>query len=257
MIRGIILAGGKGTRMNSKDVNKVSLPYLGKPMICYGVELLEEVCDEIVVVIGAYAESVKDALKDHQVTYAYQKELLGTGHAVQMALAQVSRAQDGLPAGKAGATLIGYGDHMMFYKKETVEKMLALHQKEQAALTLITTEYADPIKLAWGRIVRNSEGSVVGCVEQKDATEEQKQITELNVGFYCVDSKFLEQNIQSLTQSKATGEYYLTEIMEIAAHKNAKIAALKIPFQDVGIGVNTAEELNQSSQLYTSLHTKS
>jgi bifunctional N-acetylglucosamine-1-phosphate-uridyltransferase/glucosamine-1-phosphate-acetyltransferase GlmU-like protein len=164
MIAGIILAGGKGTRLNSVDVNKVTLPFAGKPMIQYGVELLRPFVSELVVVIGAYAESVKEALKDYDVTYAFQEEQKGTGHAVQVALPYLSS--------HIANVLVGYGDHMMFYKPKTVEKLIQTHVEQHAAITVVTTQVENPF--AYGRVLRDEDNNVYGIVEEKAATPQQK-----------------------------------------------------------------------------------
>ncbi len=244
---GIILAAGKGTRIDSKKINKAAYPFLGKPMIVYAVELLEGICDETVVVVGAFAHSVRSALKGKDVIYAYQKQQLGTGHALKVGFEVV------VPYSPKDV-LVGYGDHMMFYKKETIKSFIAAHKRAGAAVSLIVTNYDKPNELAWGRIIRGKDGSIIDIVEQKDADEKQKQIQELNAGFYCFDYRFLIKNIAKLKRSPITCEYYLTDMIKIAIEQGEKAISFPVPFNQVGLGVNRYEELIKSQQLYSQTH---
>lgn len=168
-IGGIILAAGKGTRIKVKDKNKVTLPFLNKPLIIFGVELFEGIASPVVVVVGAFYESVRKVLQGYKVIYAQQKKQLGTAHAVKTGL----DALKSVPA--IDLVLVGYGDHTMFYKKETIKQLIVVHRKEQATVSFITAVYDKPNELAWGRIIRDSRGLITAIVEQKDATEEQKK----------------------------------------------------------------------------------
>lgn len=245
MIIGIILAAGKGTRLKSRHSNKVTLPFLNKPLVIYGVELMESVADKTVVVIGAFHQSVKNVLKKYEVLYAHQKKRLGTSHAVKVGL-EILKNSPSVPS----IILVGYGDHTMFYKKTTIDKLIGLHKKENAVMSIITVEYKNPNSLAWGRIIRDNNGLVIGSVEQKDATEEQKKVTELNAGFYCFDYDFLRKNIGKVRKSPISHEYYINTLVNIAVGQNKKVAALKIPFKDVGIGINQYQELEESQRIY-------
>jgi len=244
-IAGIILAGGKGTRINSHKVNKVALPFAGKPLIRYGVDLLKGVCTPIVVVIGAFSHSVKEVLKKDDVIYALQRKRLGTAHAANMGMKRINELPT-LP----DSVVIGYGDHMMFYKKETIKKMIDLQSHENAAISLLTTENDKAEELAWGRIIRDKNGSIVGIIEQKDATEEQRKIIEINPGFYSFDYNFIAENINKVKKSEVSGEYYLTDLLKIAISQGKKIIGLKVPFAEVGIGINKSEELQISQEIY-------
>jgi bifunctional UDP-N-acetylglucosamine pyrophosphorylase/glucosamine-1-phosphate N-acetyltransferase len=248
MITAIILAAGKGTRIKSKINNKVTLPFLNKPMILYGVELLEKVCDQVVVVAGAFAQSVKKVLKSHKVIYAYQKKQLGTAHAVKMALDELKRRDV-----RSDLFLVGYGDHMMFYSVKNASDLIKYHNKENAIVTIVTTVMDDTHKL--GRIVRDSKTkSVLRVIEEKDATEDEKEIKEINAGLYCFDADFLINSLPKIKQSPVTKEYYLTDLIQIANKSNKKVAGLIIPFENVGIGINRLEELNESQKIYVKYH---
>lgn len=246
-IAGIILAGGKGTRLNSKDVNKVVYPFCGKPMIQYGVDLFEKMCDQIVVVVGAFAQSVKDVLADRTVSYASQEEQLGTGHAVKVGLASLREPKPDL-------VLVGMGDHMMYYSQKTLQNLIDLHTKEQAVVSFISTTYEKQQELAWGHIERDAVGKVVDIIEHKDADDEQKKIKEINAGLYCFDYNFLSTHIESIIKSTVTSEYYLTDIIHIAFKDKLPVVALQVPFEEVGIGVNRIEELSESEDFYKKIH---
>ncbi|OGK26113.1 hypothetical protein A2954_04160 [Candidatus Roizmanbacteria bacterium RIFCSPLOWO2_01_FULL_37_12] len=243
-IAGIILAGGKGTRIRSHNVNKVSLSFVGKPLIRYGVELFKGIVEPIVVVVGAYSHSVKEVLQNNNVQYAYQKKRLGTGHATKVGLESLNGSLNPY------LVLIGYGDHMMFYKKDTVKRLIKSHLLHKAALSLITTVHANPDELAWGRVIRNKNHYIVDNIEQKDATAEERKITELNAGFYCFDYEFLKKNIGKIKKSPVSGEYYINALIHIANEQSKKVVGLKVPFKEVGIGINRLPELQASQNIY-------
>ncbi len=244
-IGAIILAAGKGTRINSREINKVAYPFHGKTMIEYAVDLVESIAQHIVVVVGAYADSVKSSLQLHpQVLFAHQEEQLGTGHAVQIGMKP-------LLSYKPNCVLVGYGDHMMFYKQEGVKKLVKEHDENKAVVSFITTIHDNPNELAWGRIERDPQGRVLDIVEQKDATDKQREIQELNAGFYCFDYNFLVENLPKIKKSEVTGEYYLTDLIKIACLDKKSVVAMPLPFDEVGIGVNKMEELEESRKLFS------
>ena len=244
----IILAGGQGKRLNSKEVNKVIYPFIGKPMIQYGVDLFKTVSSIIVVVVGAFAVSVKQALKDEQdILYAFQKEALGTGDAAKVGLEQLGENPPEL-------VVIGYGDHLMFYKENTLKQLIELQTKEKAVVAFISTKYDKPEELAWGHVERDQNGKVIDIIEHKDANVEQQKIEEVNAGLYCFDYEFLKTHINSIHKSPVTGEYYLTDIIKIAFTDKMPVSALVVPFEEVGIGVNRAEELQESQEYYKETH---
>lgn len=246
-ITGIILAAGKGTRIKSNGTNKVSYLFLNKPIILYGVELFEKICDEIVVVVGAYAQSVKDIIDGkRKIKYVLQKKRLGTGHAVKLALAELKKDAPSL-------VLIGMGDHMMFYKAQTIKKLIDKHIKQKCAVSFISTKYHDPDALAWGRVERDKSGNVLDIVEQKDASAKQLKIKELNSAFYCFEYSFLRNNISKIKKSEVTKEYYLPDLIKIALVNKQKVHAMVVHFREIGIGINKKEELENSQKLYKKL----
>jgi bifunctional UDP-N-acetylglucosamine pyrophosphorylase/glucosamine-1-phosphate N-acetyltransferase len=244
MTIGVILAAGKGTRLQSTTHNKTSLLFNGKPIINYGIELFEDTTDKTMVVVGAFADSVKEVAKGHDNLYfAHQAEQLGTGDAIRVAIDEIERLQL-----KPDRVLVGYGDHMMYYPKEMVLDIIKLHEEKQATITMIVTSMEHPGAL--GRIVRDEHGHVAAIVEYKDATDEQRAITEINPGFYCFDYQFLLANYKKLQKSEVTGEYYLTDFVGMAVAEQKIVAALSVPFTYVGIGINTKDELEQSQTFH-------
>lgn len=249
MVFGIILAAGKGTRLKSKKTNKVTLTFLNKPLILYSVELMEKITDKVIVVIGAFHQSVKEALKGKKVDFVYQKKRLGTGHAVKVAIKEIERFKE-----KPKLVLVGYGDHTMFYKKEDIEKLISEHKKNKAAMSLITVKNKDNDKHRWGYIIRNKNGEVVDSIEYKDATDDiRKNVDELNAGFYCFDFEFLKKYLKKIPRSPVSKEYYINSLVKIAVLYNLKVVGVEVPFSSVGIGVNTKEEFEESQRIYLQL----
>ncbi len=242
-IGGVILAAGKGTRMNSTTTNKVALPLAGKPMIVHGLDLLERLnVDPVVIVVGFAKESVMKAVtKD--VIYAEQLERLGTAHAVQTAISQ-------LPDGVENILVI-QGDDSAFYKEEALRKMIDTHLANKNALTFLTVELSDPTGL--GRVVRDENGVVLRIVEEKDAGEDEKKIKEINPACYVFSVSFLRKFLPQVKKSEVTGEYYLVNLIELAQINNEKFEAVKggsIAWR----GVNTPDELREAENLFQKLN---
>lgn len=235
-VGGIILAAGRGTRMNSHTVNKVILPVNGKPLVIYGVELLKKVASPLVVVVGAFGHSVQDVLSHHEVVFAHQKEQKGTGDAVRIGF-------ESFPSPLPDNIIVGYGDHMLFYSPSTVSQLLQEHLKQAAAITLVSAHHERPNELRYGRIVRNEDNKIVSIVEQKDATEKECLITEVNAGLYCFSSLFLKETLPQIEPSKVTGEYYLTDLIHIAIKTGKKVHACVVPFSEIGVGINSKDDL--------------
>jgi bifunctional UDP-N-acetylglucosamine pyrophosphorylase/glucosamine-1-phosphate N-acetyltransferase len=178
--------------------------------------------------------------------YAHQDEQLGTGHAAKIGLEPLNNYSPSL-------VLIGYGDHMMFYKKETVQQLIDTHVEKKAAITLVTVRHNDPNMLAWGRIIRDTQGNIIKSVEQKDANDDELPVNELNAGFYAFDYAFIRDTIDKVPKSEVSGEYYLNALVEIALADGKHVEGLEAPFSEVGIGVNRAEELEASQKMHESL----
>lgn len=224
----IILAAGKGTRMKS-SLNKVMHQVSGKPMIRHITDNLKKAeVSNIVVVVGHGAESVKDYLKE-EVSYAEQKEQLGTGHAVM----QVKEMEE-----VKGDTIILCGDAPCI-SKETIE--MAFEANKEFDVTVLTAVMDDA--KSYGRIVRNAEGFVDRIVEAKDATDEELAIKEINTGIFCFKNEVLFENLKKLTNDNAQGEYYLTDLIEILNNAGKKVNACVMERSEEAMGVNDRIDL--------------
>lgn len=234
----IILAAGKGTRMKSTDTNKVSLPVGGEPMITRTIRILRDAgIPKFVVVVGFAKESVVKLLTP-DILVAEQEEQLGTGHAVLCALTMVPK--------NATDVLIVYGDDSFLHSPETFQALYKTHKEEGAKITFITMISNEPT--GFGRIIRNDIGEVIGIVEEKNATDEQRKIQEINLGCYIIDKEYLQQNIDSIKKNEISGEYYITDIIDVIASQNGKIAAYRLP-DAKWQGVNTREDLMEAENL--------
>lgn len=235
----IILAAGKGKRMNSKDVNKVALHLADKPMILHAVHLLKKIgVKSIVVVVGFAKESVLKIL-DGNVILAEQKKRLGTAHAVLCGLKKMPE--------KAENILVLNGDDSAFYTENLINKLSDTHAKSNASFTLLTIHSNNPSGL--GRVVRGKIGEVLAIVEEKDATKKQKEIKEVNPGCYIFKKKFLNNYLRMVKKSPFTGEYYLTSLIDIGIKHREKIETLRAG-EISWRGVNTKDELRQAERLF-------
>ena len=242
-IAAIILAAGRGTRLKSTTHNKVSLMFHDRPIIQYAVDVVNGIATPTVIVVGAFADTVKEALKGYpHIVYAQQQEQLGTGDALKTGVAALPSSSQHV--------LVGYGDHMMFYTQERIKELVEFHKNQNAAISLLTTHHDNPHLLAWARVIRNEEGNITKLAEQKDASLEELNITEINPGFYCFDYEFLVKSLPLIVPSGVTNEYYLTDLIRIAQEQGDKVAGMPIPFEEVGIGINKPEELQQSQDLF-------
>ncbi|MFA5136521.1 MAG: sugar phosphate nucleotidyltransferase [Patescibacteria group bacterium] len=242
-IAAIILAAGKGTRINLPNINKVAYIFRGKPIIRYGIDLLNPLVSKTVVVVGSHAQSVKDSLMGYDVVYAVQHEQLGTGHAVKVGM-------ELLYDFKPSNILVGYGDHMMHYQQSSIKAMLDMHVNSKSALTLVVSKYNEIEKLGYGRIVRNKDGNIVSIVEQNDADEKTRQIKEFNAGLYCFQSEFLKKYISRIVPSPVSKEYYLTDLVRLAIDAGEKVLPFYLPYHEVGIGINSRQDLEKSSKIH-------
>ena len=238
--KAVVLAAGKGTRMKS-DLPKVLYPVNGKPIIDYVIDRLEEAgMDEIVVVVGYQGERVRNALSTRRtVTFAEQRELLGTGHAV----ASAKEALEGVE----GAVFVIAGDSPML-ATESVEKLFdafdeAQRKGEPLSAVLGTVHKADPTGM--GRILRDEKGEFIGIVEEKDATPDQKKITEINMSYYVFNNADLLDALTGLKNNNAQKEYYITDVPAILRAKGKRIVALPVLKPSEALGVNTVEDVQR------------
>ncbi|HVN48065.1 MAG TPA: sugar phosphate nucleotidyltransferase [Bacteroidota bacterium] len=231
----VIMAAGKGTRMKDPTKAKVMYEVLGKPMIHYVLDVAFALHSHRVVVITGYQrEAVMSYIKQSHPSaeLVVQAEQLGTGHAMM-------QTRDALK-NYEGDIVVLSGDVPLL----TVQSMQQLidHQRTtNASATILTAEYSDPT--GYGRIVRNIDGSVKKIVEQKDATDAERQIREINSGIYVFDREKLFEGLSNINSNNAQKEYYLTDVFEYFWKHQWKVAALKAEHPEEIQGVNTLEQL--------------
>ncbi|MBV6395209.1 MAG: Bifunctional protein GlmU [Anaerolineales bacterium] len=227
----ILLAAGQGTRMKS-DLPKVLHPIAGKPMIQHALDSVSHIATETpIVVIGHGAERVTDYLGASARTVR-QEPQLGTAHAVMQA--------ESLLRGASDLVLVSYAD-MPLLRGETVARLVELQQQNRGAMSMLTVFADDP--RGFGRIVRDQNGTVEAIVEEYVATPEQLRIRELNVGVYCFDGKWLWDAIQRVEKNPRKGEYYLTDMVELAVKDGLTVQAKVMEDAKEAIGINTRVHL--------------
>lgn len=235
----IVLAAGKGKRMDSKHVNKVVLKLGSRQMILYTIDLLENLkINPVIVVVGFAKKSVVDLL-GQRVIFVNQKIRLGTAHAVKCALKYLPK--------NITDVLVLNGDDSAFYKEETIKSLIEKHREKDSSFTFLTIEIDNPTGL--GRVIRNGNGKVNAVVEEKDATLEQKRIKEINPACYVFNVEFLREHLTKIRKSKITDEYYLTSLISMGIKDKEKIATLRggrIPWR----GINTVEELREAERMF-------
>ena len=235
-IHTVILAAGQGSRMRS-ELPKVCHLLAGEPMLTHVVRTAQALSPQVTVVVGHGAAQVQAALGDlgDSVQWVHQAEQLGTGHAVRQALPHISAEQ---------RVLILYGD-VPLVRPETLRPLL---DTEANALSLLTAELADATD--YGRIVRNADGAVQAIVEHKDATDEQRQIREINTGLMAVPGAALQRWLPQLSANNAQQEYYLTDLVQRAVAEQVPVHAITAPNVAETLGVNTRVELAEREQTW-------
>ncbi len=236
----VVLCAGKGTRMKS-DRAKVLHPILGRPLAWYPITSAYELgAQQVVAVVGHQADEVKNALTagfpGQALQFAVQATQRGTGDAVS--------AARGALTGFSGAVLVLYGD-VPLLTVETLKRLIAAYDPSKGPLAMISCRLADPT--GYGRVLRGAGHKVEGIVEHKDATAEQRLISEVNAGIYVVDSKFLWGALEKLTPQNAQGELYLTDIVSQAARVGT-VAVIEAPAEETA-GVNDRAELAERAEI--------
>ncbi len=234
----IILAAGLGTRMKSSRV-KVLHSLLGRPMVSFPITLARKLgADRVVLVVGHQAEDVKQTLQGTDVEFVLQAEQLGTGHAVQQAVPKLADVE--------GPIVILCGD-VPLLRLQTIRELLTHHGETEAVVTVLTTRLKSAA--GYGRIVRTPSDNIVKIVEDKDASEEERKIREINTGIYCFDAEFLRSSIHSLTNRNVQKEYYLTDLIEVAQLEQQRVSGLKCADPGEVMGINTRGHLARAEAI--------
>lgn len=228
--RALILAAGQGTRMKS-ETSKVLHEVLGKPMVHYPIQAAKDIgVKDICLIVGHKADDVKKTIGD-SIQYVMQKEQLGTGHAVIQAI-------DFIP--EEGEVIILYGDTPLI-TGDTLEEMLTFHRINDNTATVLSARVED--SNGYGRIIRNKTGEFVRIVEQKDATELEKRVKEINGGMYVFNAKALRFALSKINNDNVQKEYYLTDTLEILLANGYRVDAIPITHIEDILGVNSKEQL--------------
>ncbi len=233
-VTAVILAAGKGTRMKSSKA-KVLHELFFKPMLHHVLDSVAQTdINTTAVIVGHQRQQVLDTLAGYSFTPVFQEEQLGTGHAVLC-------AEDSCRS--ADLVMILCGDTPLI-RPDTLQDMIIHHRSSGAMLTLMTTLLDDPF--GYGRIISDSNDHILEIVEQKDASREQRAITEINAGIYLVDADFLFTALKEVGTDNSQGEVYLTDIVAIAARRGHQVHKfVHSPAIDV-LGVNSRVELAQA-----------
>lgn len=229
----ILLAAGQGTRMRSR-LPKMLHPLAGKALVLHALELVAGLGDAApVLVVGHGEEAVRDAVGD-SARFAVQEQQLGTAHALQ--------AAEELVKGESELILVTYGD-MPLLRPETLRRLVEMQQANPGPFSLLTVELSDPH--GFGRVLRHSDGSVRAIVEEAVATPAELAVRELNVGAYCFRADWLWPALRRVRVSPK-GEYYLTDLVEVAVQDGLPVLAHQTADPDEAIGINTRVHLAEA-----------
>lgn len=232
----IILAAGKGTRMVS-SLPKPLHPLLGKPLIAYILSAVQPLSENLpVMVIGHGGEKIQQQLAQ-QARFVVQKDLLGTGHAVQQV--------EPILKGESGLVLVVYGD-MPLVRTQTLKSLVEAQQGNPGPVTILTVVEEDP--RGFGRISRDRSGRIQAIIEEADATPEQLRITELNAGMYCFDAEWLWDHLKNLELS-SQGEYYLTDLVGLAVEESQIVASVLVEESWELLGINNRLHLAEAGRI--------
>jgi bifunctional UDP-N-acetylglucosamine pyrophosphorylase/glucosamine-1-phosphate N-acetyltransferase/UDP-N-acetylglucosamine pyrophosphorylase len=221
------------------DLPKVLVPVCGRPMIEYVVEALERAgIDQQIIVIGHRAELVREQLEGREkLCFVHQREQLGTGHAVMM-------CRDDL-ANYNGAVLVVAGDSPLM-QSDSIDALFKRFEQDRPACLLGTGRRDDPT--GFGRILRDETGRLVGIVEEKDATDQQRELTEVNLSCYVFSCRDLFASLEYLNNENTQGEYYLTDCPGILLAEGKQVMALDVLKPCEALSINTVEDLARVEQ---------
>ncbi len=241
MLKSIILAAGKGTRMKS-DMPKVLHTIFDKTLVGYVIEAVNNtgLADENYVIVGHQAERVEEYINANykNAKCVLQSPQLGTGHAVSMAMPYLNDFD--------GEVVILNGD-LPLITSETIKEFVESHREKKSDVTVMSAIFENPTN--YGRIIRNEDGTLKSIVEEKDTNAEEKQVKEINVGCYCLNWSKVKTAFGELKTDNAQGEYYLTDIVKWANDKRLSVNAYIIKDNDETFGINSKAHLAEASRM--------
>ena len=235
MNNAIILAAGQGKRMKSqtsKVLHKVGNKYL----LQHVVDVAKNHVEKMNIIVGHNSQSVKSAITESKINWVLQEKQLGTGHAVKQAIPFIE---------ENSICLILYADVPLLQSK-TIEELLK--KARTTGFSLLSVVLNDPF--GYGRIIRDTNGLIKSIVEQKDASETDLKIKEINTGIMALKGSLLKKYLNELKTNNAQGEFYLTDIVEIAVKDNVNIASFICESADEVMGINDKKQLAQAERLY-------
>lgn len=238
-IKSVILAAGKGTRMKS-DTPKVLHKIFEKPLLGYVLDNVKNITTENFVIVGHHAEEVSDFVnKNYQnAKTVLQSPQLGTGHAVSMVCPSLESYK--------GQVLILCGDTPLI-REETLKAFIEYHTSKESDLTVMSTIFETPTN--YGRIIRDNDDSLKCIVEEKDATQDQKAVKEVNAGIYILNWDKIRPAFSQLTSNNAQGEYYLTDIIAWGKKENLNVNAYILENSDEIYGINSRKNLAEATKI--------
>ncbi len=237
----VILAAGKGVRMKS-DFPKVLYPLMGKPMVSYVLEACKKAgINRILLVVGHRADLVRESVGPGY-EYVEQSEQLGTGHALLVAAKALKGVKDDI--------LVLAGDTPLL-TANILRKLIKHHKKAGAAATMMTAIIDPPP--AYGRIIRDESGHVLRIVEERDASVEEKKITEVNTSHYCFQAKDVFPLLSLLKRDNDQKEYYLTDVIHLLVQRQKKVETLTPDDPHILVGINSRFELDKATSMFNKI----
>ena len=239
----VIMAAGKGKRMLNPELPKVLYQVDGRPMIDYVVALALRIDSlKTIVVVRHQRDSVVEHVSSQfgpRVTFVEQREQFGTGHAVLQTESELEGFQ--------GDVLVLSGD-VPLLREKTLMGMIEEHRTSRAVATILTADIPNPS--GYGRILRQEDGSVRRIVEDRDASESERAVKEINSGIYVFEKVELFKALRNLRSHNVQNEYYLTDVFERFWNEKLKVLAVKVHDCNEVRGVNTVDELRQAQEAY-------
>ena len=242
----IVLAGGKGIRMNS-DIPKVLTPFMDSTLIEFALDQVQkaDIDSKPLVVVGYRADDLKHRLRKRSLDFVHQKEQLGTGHAVKVCEKFI---ESSLPI------MVLYGDHAMI-QPETLKRLAQTFQGNSCKIAMVTYRVPDfdiyqGMFQSYGRILRDEDENMYAIREAKDASIDELNVREINPGYYMFDGPWLWKNLTQLSAGNSQNEYYLTDLVEMAIEQGELVETILGHDLVEAIGVNTPEHLAMAEKLY-------